>query len=115
GRACRAGGSAQRNAEPEGAAVGELTVDPHAAAHELHQTLADAQAQASAPVLTRDRAVNLGEGLEETLAVLRVDADARVHDFETHHDSVGRLLAKLDHHAHAARLRELQRVSDQVQ
>ena len=55
----------QRHREIEGRALARRALDADLAAHQLHQLLADRQAQAGAAVLAGGGAVFLGEGLED--------------------------------------------------
>ena len=54
------------------------TLDPHFAAHELDQSLADGQTKSGAAVLPRRRSVRLTEGLEEARQPVHGNADAGV-------------------------------------
>ena len=66
----------------ERAADAGFALDPDAAAHHLHQPLADGQAEAGAAVLARRRRVGLRERLEQPALLLRRHADAGVADGE---------------------------------
>ena len=76
------GGQRQRHREPERAARAGLAVDPDRAAHRGDQLAGDGEPEAGAAELAGGRGVGLGEGVEQPLTVLVVDADAGVGDLE---------------------------------
>ena len=81
-----------------------------AAAQGLGQMLADAKAQAGAAELSRGGTVDLGEGLEETLELLFVHADARVDHVKTEARRAA-LVREPDDEANFALVGELDRVA----
>ena len=99
----------------EGRAGAGRALDRDVPAHELRQAADDRQAEASAAVASRGRAVGLGERLEEPRLLRLAHADAGVADRQ---DDTGaafaqRLGAGADHGA--AALGELQRIAQQVE
>ncbi|MCY1349030.1 hypothetical protein D9M69_352000 [compost metagenome] len=101
---------AERQAQPELAALAKPAVHPDAAAHRLGQALADRQAEPGAAVLAGDRAVGLLEGLEQPALLFGTEADAGVAHAEIQPHL--RAVALLDAHRHLdlATLGEFQRV-----
>src|SRR5690606_37405482 len=68
----------QRHREPEIAALADLALDADLAAHQLTEAFAYGQAEAGAAFGACGRALDLGEGAKELLAVLRGDASPGV-------------------------------------
>src|SRR4051812_9966416 len=62
----------------KGGAFPGLAVDPDAAAHELAEALANSEAEAGAPELTRCRSIDLLEGFEQAVLTIWRNADATV-------------------------------------
>lgn len=76
--ALRRRGFAQREVEPEGAALAGLTVHLDLAAHQRDQAAADGQSQAGAAVLAGGRAFGLREAVEDVRERLGTHADPGV-------------------------------------
>src|SRR5207245_3431253 len=74
------GGPADRERERERAALARRALDPDAAAVQLHETLAEGEAQAGA--LTRTLAADLLELLKDAPLIVRRDANAGVLHFD---------------------------------
>ena len=96
-----------------------LALDPHRAAHQLREPLADRQAQARAAILPGRRAVHLAERLEQPVLLGRRNADAAVAHRHMQHQArtLGggfRRLGQRDVHRDFAALRELHRVAGEV-
>ena len=87
-------------------------VDP--AAHQRDEPLRDGEAEAGAAVAAAGRAVRLDEGLEEARLQLGVDADAGVAHLEADDHRVPGRLVEGHPEDDLARLRELDRVADEV-
>src|SRR5690606_4221077 len=83
------------------------------AAHHLHQTGRDREAESAAAVASGDGTVGLGEGFEDALQLCRRDPGTRVGDAET---DLHRLRADLrgDAHDDLASIGELHRVAHEV-
>ena len=67
-----------QNRKVERRANTDFALDPHRAAHELAQALADDQPQARAAIFARSRGINLAKRLEEPIEAIGRDADARI-------------------------------------
>src|SRR5262249_27796412 len=100
--------------EPERAAPAGLALEPDAAAHELDEMARDREAETGAAVATRRAAVRLGEALEHRLLPVERDADAGVLDADPQGRARFRFVQARREHADLAALRELDRVSQQV-
>src|SRR5258705_13302075 len=72
----------------EGAPALRFALDPDTSAHQLHELLADRQAQPRAAILPRRRTVALRKGAEDRRLLLARDADAGVDDAEAHRRAV---------------------------
>src|SRR4051794_1814968 len=71
-----------RQLDPERAALAFPALDADLAAHQLHVLLDDGQAQPGVQAVAVARRVGAVEALEDVLARLLRDADARVADFQ---------------------------------
>ena len=112
------GGSSRRHAcrfgedrEVERRAVALDALDPHRAAHQFGESLADCEAQPGAAVLAGGRRVELAELLEQLVRPVDRNADAGVAHGEV--DLVGRL-AWFDSQDHLSGLGEFHSVGEQV-
>ena len=101
--------------EPEGAALARLALGADLATHQVHQALADGQAQPGAAEPAGDVAVGLGEGGEEAGQDLRGHADPRVADREAQAQALGTDLPGLDPDLDRAMVGELDGVADEVE
>ena len=101
--------------EPEVAALAKPALDPDLPAHQLHEPLADGQAQSGAAKTAADARVGLGEGGKQPLQRRGRDTDAGIPDLEA--QSHGRLvgLALLDQQRHLPLFGELDGIADQVE
>ncbi|MNF61600.1 hypothetical protein D3C84_432520 [compost metagenome] len=79
----------QRQFEPEATALAFHALHAHAPAHQLHQALADGQAQPGAAIALGHGLAGLGEALEDLRLHLRGDADAVVGDADAQVLAVG--------------------------
>jgi hypothetical protein len=114
-RAVDGGGEGRRlgrQFDPEARALAQLALDPDRAAHAGDQGLADGETKPGAAIAAADRAVGLGEALEQAGLHLGSDADAGVDHLEA--QGAGRGAGgELD--GDAALGGELQGVGQQVQ
>ena len=78
--AVRGGNAGKKN--PERAAAAGPALDGNRAAHVLDEALRDAQPQPGAPILARALSRSLGEGLKDSIHLLRRDANAGIGNFE---------------------------------
>src|SRR5436305_1900748 len=102
----------RRDAEGEGRAAVVLAFHGDAAAHAFHESFADRETQARAPVTAADRAVDLGEFLEQFADAIGRNADAGVLDgtFDP-----GALLDAVHLDAYAPAVGELDRIAHEIQ
>ncbi len=108
------GRRAQREREVEGASGHERAVDVDGSAHQLHQVLADREAETRAAEAARHRVVALAKRLEQLLELLLAHADAGIADRERHLHALGMRRAERRLHEHLARGRELDGVACDV-
>src|SRR5690348_54478 len=105
----------EQTSEKERTADVRLAFDPDPAAHHLHQARADGQAQASASVLARGRAVRLAERLEDEALLLERNADAGIFHRELQKQLIGAESIHCEFYLNTSLIGELHRVADQVQ
>ncbi len=107
----------QRQPHLGAGALAQRTVQRQLAVHHLHQTLADAQAQPGATVVSLDVGTGLGERREQVLQLFRCNADAGIGD--TQAQRLSPLLAGRPQHlqlqANLALRGELDGVAEQVE
>src|SRR6266576_6091625 len=97
------------------AATLQFAFDPDAAAHQLHQLLADRQSETCAAVLPRGRPIALSERPEDLRLLLGRDPDAGVYDAEAErYAAVFAQARPLDTHDDLTAVRELDRVAHEV-
>src|SRR5579884_486890 len=74
-----AGGcSLSQHSKMKGRAATRLALDPHGAAHQFNQTLADRQTQAGSTIATGGRSIDLAKGAEQARLILLRDTDTGV-------------------------------------
>ncbi len=113
GGADRQFGGRRGDGEPEGGAPALLAFDADRPAHALGQAAADGQAKSGAAELAADRAVDLGEPLEQPVGAGGRNAHAGVGHRDAQASAVGRQIAYANGDAAAAC--ELDGVAEQVQ
>src|SRR5204863_3820097 len=92
-----------------------LACDRHRTAHQLGETFADDEPQASTAKLPRRRTVNLAEGFEQPLLLVARDPDAGIGDLVAQEDLTRfRRPVHADRYHDFALLGELHGVADQV-
>ena len=73
-----AGCRARADGKDEAGAAPSLALDANCAPHQLHQTAANRQPEASAAILAGGRSINLCKSREQAIDLVRRDADASV-------------------------------------
>ena len=84
------GQGSEWDAEVDAGAPTGFAFEQDATAHELDEALADDESEAGAAIASGDRVVGLGEGLEQSVALVLGEADAGVGDREGALESVRR-------------------------
>src|SRR5207237_5539332 len=100
--------------DPERAPDAGLAREPQLPAHERAQLAADREPEAGAAVTPRRRAVGLREALEDRGLAILADADPGVAHGEAEPDVRRARREDLGLERHAARLRELHGIADEV-